>query len=76
MPAIKEQHPVFVKYKIEYLSRRLGLSEVYLIQMRDGMRAVRPGFRRRVARVMSQPEETLFLPVNGGEAQTQREGQP
>jgi len=58
-----QQHPLFIKYKREYLHELTGYSLGYLSRVATGKTPLRRSFIERVCFKLNQPEEALFLPV-------------
>jgi len=57
-----EQHPVFVKYKRNWLHQVTGFSNGYLCRMANGKARLTRSFIERVCFKLEQPEAELFLP--------------
>lgn len=87
MPVKSQQHPIFERYSLPVLSRRLGISEAYLSAMKAGYKRLGPRFKSRAADILGKPQSELFLPPapagsgavgadsNGGPQEEER-GQP
>ena len=56
------QHPLFNKYKREWLSEVTGFSKQYLCRVATGRVALSRSFIERVCFKLGEPEEALFLP--------------
>ena len=56
------QHPLFIKYKREYLHELTGYSLGYLSRVATGKTLLRRSFIERVCFKLNQSEEELFLP--------------
>ena len=57
-----QQHPVFLKYTREWLSKATGFSKGYLCRVATGHVTLSRSFRERVCFKLDLPEEELFLP--------------
>jgi hypothetical protein len=55
------QHPVFEKYKSEYLHKVTGYSKVYLLRVASGNVPLSKAFIDRVSFKLGEPAEELFL---------------
>lgn len=56
------QHPLFTKYKREWLSKMTGYSKGYLCRMATGSQPLSRSFIERVCFRLGRTEEELFLP--------------
>lgn len=66
MPVKSQPHPIFERYTINSLARRLGVTEAYIVAMKDGYKPVGRLFRRRAALILRKDESELFLPSATG----------
>lgn len=57
-----EQHPLFIKYTRDWLSRETGFTKGYLSRLATGKVPLSRSFIERVCFKLNQPEEELFLP--------------
>ena len=57
-----QQHPLFTKYKRDWLSEVTGYSKGYLSRVATGKISLSRAFIERVCFKLKQPEEELFLP--------------
>ncbi len=57
------QHPLFIKYKRDWLHRVTGYSKGYLCRVATGAQPVSRSFMERVCFKLNMREEELFLPV-------------
>lgn len=51
---------IFRLYRTDDLAERLAVSERYILDLRDGYKRIRPGFRKRATHRLGQSEEVLF----------------
>jgi hypothetical protein len=58
----KSPFPLFNEYSVPELADRLGYALRYLLDLNDGLKPVRPRFRRFASKVLGRPEEELFGP--------------
>lgn len=56
-----QQHPLFIKYKREYLHELTGYSLGYLSRVATGKTLLRRSFIERMCFKLNQSEEELFL---------------
>jgi len=56
------QHPVFIKYRREWLSKVTGYSRGYLSRVATGRIPLSRPFVERVCFRIGEPEDKLFLP--------------
>ena len=56
------QHPLFIKYRREWLRQVTGYSEGYLSRVATGKISLSRSFIERVCFKLNKPEEELFLP--------------
>lgn len=56
------QHPIFEKYDVAVIARRMGYSELTIMYYREGYKPLTATFRKRAALAFRKPEEELFLP--------------
>jgi len=63
------QHPLFVKYKRDWLHEVTGYSKEYLSRVATGRTRLTRSFIERVCFKLNKPEEELFL-VEGTDAET------
>jgi hypothetical protein len=54
-------HPIFQRYTISELAKRLGYGEYYLLFIRDGHTPATNRFRRIASLTLDLPESQLFL---------------
>ena len=52
--------PIFEMYTIQELHERLGHSERYLLDIRDGNKSLNPRFRLTAAGILNQTQKELF----------------
>ena len=57
-----QQHPLFVKYRREWLCEATGYSKGYLSRVSTGRIPLSRSFIERVCFKLRKPEEDLFLP--------------
>lgn len=57
-----EQHPLFIKYRREWLHEVTGFSKAYLSRVATGNTAISRSFIERVCFSLNMPEKELFLP--------------
>jgi len=57
-----QQHPLFVKYRREWLGLATGYSKGYLSRVATGRIPLSRSFIERVCFTLRKPEEELFLP--------------
>jgi len=57
-----EQHPLFIKYRRDWLHRVTGYSKGYLSRVATGKIHLSRSFIERVCFSLNQNEEELFLP--------------
>ncbi len=57
-----QQHPLFIKYKREWLSMKTGYSKSYLSRVATGRVQLSRSFIERVCFTLGQTEADLFLP--------------
>ena len=62
------QHPLFERFSVSDLAARGLGGEFYLMELKSGYKPVRPGFKKKAARLLMEPETALFV------AQTQEQG--
>jgi len=65
------QHPLFVKYKRDWLHEVTGFSKNYLCRIATGRVPLNRSFIERVCFSLHQPESELFLP-DAAEAHSSR----
>ena len=65
------QHPLFVKYKRDWLHEVTGFSKNYLCRIATGRAPLTRSFIERVCFSLHQPESELFLP-DAAEAHSSR----
>ncbi len=58
----KTPAPIFLKYSMEELHERLGVSKTYLAQMEEGHRPIRKQFRFNACGILNRTPEELFGP--------------
>lgn len=56
-----QQHPVFKKYKSEWLHEMTGYSKIYLLRVASGNVPLSRSFIERVSFKLNEPAEELFL---------------
>ncbi|MBA7593742.1 hypothetical protein ES703_00674 [subsurface metagenome] len=56
------QHPLFIKYKREWLHEVTGFTKNYLCRIATGRAPLTRSFIERVCFSLHQPESELFLP--------------
>ena len=56
-----QQHPVFRKYKSEWLHEVTGYSKIYLLRVASGNVPLSRSFIERVSFKLNKPAEELFL---------------
>lgn len=56
-----QQHPVFKKYKSEWLHEVTGYSKVYLLRVASGNVPLSRSFIDRLSFALKEPAEELFL---------------
>ena len=56
-----QQHPVFRKYKNEWLHEVTGYSKVYLLRVASGIVPLSRAFIDRLSFKLNEPAEELFL---------------
>lgn len=56
-----QQHPVFRKYKSEWLHEVTGYSKIYLLRVASGNVPLSRSFIERVSFKLNEPAEELFL---------------
>ena len=56
-----QQHPVFRKYKNEWLHEVTGYSKIYLLRVASGSVPLSRSFTERVSFKLDKPAEELFL---------------
>ena len=61
------QHPLFERFTVSDLADRGLGSEFYLMELKSGYKPIRPGFRKRAARLLKEPESTLFAASEGSD---------
>lgn len=59
---MQQQHPVFIKYRREWLAEVTGYSTGYLSRVATGRYPLSRSFIERVCFKLGQPEAELFLP--------------
>lgn len=59
---MERQHPVFIKYRRDWLADITGFSKGYLCRIATGRYPLNRSFIERVCFKLGQPEEELFLP--------------
>ncbi|MBA7685506.1 hypothetical protein ES703_93931 [subsurface metagenome] len=57
-----QQHPLFIKYRREWLSQATGYSKGYLCRVATGKIPLSHSFIERVCFKLKKPEAELFLP--------------
>lgn len=57
-----QQHPLFIKYRREWLSKVTGYSKGYLCRVATGKISLSRSFIERVCFKLNKPEAELFLP--------------
>jgi transcriptional regulator with XRE-family HTH domain len=57
-----EQHPLFIKYRRDWLHEKTGYSKGYLSRVATGRIPLSRSFIERVCFKLKQPESELFLP--------------
>ena len=60
-------HPIFQKYSLDDLAKRLNRSEQTLLWFKNGHKSCGPQFRVMAAAILNQPIDSLFLPGNEAE---------
>jgi len=55
------QHPIFIKYRRDYLHQVTGFSKGYLCRVATGKAPLSRSFVERVCFRLGEPEENLFL---------------
>ena len=63
----QEQHPLFERFTVSDLAARGLGGEFYLMELKSGYKPIRPGFRKRAARLLKEPESTLFAASEGSD---------
>jgi len=63
------QHPLFIKYRRDWLHEITGYSKGYLSRVATGKAALTRSFIERVCYKLNQSEDELFLP-DGSQEQT------
>jgi len=66
------QHPLFIKYRRDWLHEVTGYSKGYLSRVATGKVALTRSFIERVCYMLNQPEEELFLPDGASESTASR----
>lgn len=56
------QHPLFLRYDVSVIARRMGRNESYVGRIKAGYDPLTRKFRRDAAREFRKPESELFLP--------------
>lgn len=56
-----QQHPVFLKYKSEWLHKATGYSKIYLSRVANGRVPLSQSFVDMVSLKLKEPAEDLFL---------------
>ena len=64
---MERQHPVFIRYRRDWLAEITGFSKGYLSRVATGRYPLSRSFIERVCFKLKQPEAELFLP-NAAEA--------
>ena len=59
---MEQQHPLFIKYKRDYLHEVTGYSKGYLSRVATGKIPLSRPFIERCCYKLQQPESELFLP--------------
>ena len=61
--------PIFEEFSIEELSRRLDVTEYYIVELKRGDKPIRPKFRTKAAAILNRSIAELFGedPVPTGE---------
>jgi len=59
---MEQQHPLFIKYKRDWLNKVTGYSKGYLSRVATGRIALSRPFIERVCFKLNRPESELFLP--------------
>ncbi len=66
MSIVSRQHPLFIKYRREWLSEVTGYSKGYLCRVATGKISLSRAFIERVCFTLEQPEAELFVPNTPG----------
>lgn len=61
-----QQHPVFRKYKSEWLHEVTGYSKIYLLRVASGNVPLSRSFIERLSFKLNEPAEKLFLLAAAG----------
>jgi len=56
-----QQHPIFQKYKSEWLHQVTGYSKVYLLRVASGNVPLSKAFVERVSYALNEPADQLFI---------------
>ena len=59
-------HPIFERYSLQELGRRTGYSVEYLADLLVGHRPISKLLKRKMSRILNEPESALFA-SDGGE---------
>ena len=59
---MEQQHPLFIKYRRDWLHSVTGYSKGYLSRVATGRTVLSRSFVERVCFKLNQPKEELFLP--------------
>lgn len=62
MPVRTQQHPIFERYSVGVLAKKLGITEARVVALKDGARPFGRRFRLNAALKLRKPESELFLP--------------
>ena len=68
---MEQQHPVFMKYRRDWLAEITGFSKGYLSRIATGRYPLSRSFIERVCFKLGKPEEELFLPDGSVESGSQ-----
>ena len=60
-------HPIFQKYSLDDLAKRLNRSEQTLLWFKNGHKPIGGQFRHMAAAILNQPIDSLFLEGNESE---------
>jgi len=64
----QQQHPLFIRYRRDWLHKVTGYSKGYLSRVATGRISLTRSFIERVCFKLKRPEEELFLPDREEEA--------
>lgn len=57
----QQQHPVFKKYRTDWLHEKTGYSKVYLLRVASGNVPLSRAFVERVSFALTEPADQLFI---------------